>query len=94
MIDSLRRRILTARDKRGADPRFTDRLLDGIRRIEAGFEGCERERLLTLVAETLDRHLQVRESSTRVREALAKLEAGQARIVQLLTNPPKTRTLH
>ena len=97
MIDSLRRRILNARDTEGAEPRFVDRLLDGIRRIEAEFEGSERERLLTLAAETLDRHLEIRESSTRAREALAKLRADHARIVQLLTllsNGAETRTLH
>jgi hypothetical protein len=97
MIDSLRRRILNARDTQGAEPRFIERLLDGLRRIEAEFEGSERERLLTRVAETLDRHLEIREHSGRTREALAQLRADHARIVQFLTllaDGPETRTLH
>lgn len=97
MSDSLRQRILAVRDKDGADPRFADRLLEGLRRIEIEFRGSERERLRTLVSETLDRHLEIRRNSARTRRALAKLQADQAQIAEqlrLLFSPPSNRTLH
>ena len=98
MSDALRRRILGVRDEAGADPWFADRLLEGVRRIESDFDGGERERLLSLVSETLDRHLEIRQSSARARRALAQLKADQERIVQLLrllaAAPGGDRTLH
>lgn len=96
MSDTLRQRILAVRNGDGADPEFSDRLLEGLARIEAGFDGPERERLLALVAETLDRHLEVRHATRSVRVSLRRLQADQRRLTELLELllAPSEPTIH
>lgn len=76
---------------------FANRLLEIAGHIERDFDGRERERLLELVRETLDRHVEIRESTRRARAALDKLQTDQQTLLQLfdfITARPESETLH
>jgi uncharacterized protein YbgA (DUF1722 family) len=76
---------------------FSDRLLEIAGHIERDFDGRERERLLELVRETLNRHVEIRASTRRARAALDKLQSDQQTLLQLfdfITARPESETLH
>jgi len=81
---SLQQRILARRADGEIEPRFAERLLDGIDRIEREFDGDERARLLGLVEETLERHVTLREHVALARAALDALRADQTRLLELI----------
>lgn len=76
---------------------FADRLLAIATQIEREFEGRERTRLLELVHETLERHVEIRENTRAARESLDQLQADQQSLLQLfefITAGPGTETMH
>ncbi len=76
---------------------FSNRLLEIAGHIERDFDGREREQLLELVRETLNRHVEIRASTRRARAALDKLQSDQQTLLQLfdfITARPESETLH
>lgn len=76
---------------------FADRLLAIATQIEREFEGRERTRLLELVHETLERHVEIRENTRAARESLDQLQADQQSLLQLfefITAGSGTETMH
>jgi hypothetical protein len=76
---------------------FANRLIEIATRIERDFRGQEQERLLELVRETLDRHIEIRENTQRARKALQRLQADQQALLQLfdlIAGRPESETLH
>jgi hypothetical protein len=76
---------------------FANQLLGIATRIERDFDGQERERLLDLVHETLDRHVEIREMTRRAREALEQLQSDQRTLLRLfdfITARPERETIH
>jgi hypothetical protein len=95
--EKLKERIRAHRDRNDADRGFAERLLEGVERIEREFEGEQRLRLLGMVADTLERHLRIRESAVETHTALAELHANQGRLLrllELLAPCPSSETLH
>jgi hypothetical protein len=78
-------------------PAFADRITDIATQIERDFEGDERERLLELLHETLERHVEIEENARRAREALEQLQTDQRTLLQLfefITAVPDRGRLH
>jgi hypothetical protein len=76
---------------------FGNRLLEIAKQIESEFKGRERERLLNMVEEALDRHLEIREASNRAHGALEKLRSDQHTLLRLfdfITADPNRATIH
>jgi hypothetical protein len=76
---------------------FEVRLREIAAQIEVDFEGRERERLRALVAEALERHIEIRESARRTRAALDKLRSDQHLLLQLfdfITASADRETIH
>jgi hypothetical protein len=76
---------------------FANRLIKIATQIERDFRGQEQERLLELVGETLDRHIEVRKNTQRARKALQRLQADQQALLQLfdlIAGRPETETVH
>jgi hypothetical protein len=76
---------------------FANRLIEIAAQIERDFQGDEQTRLLELVRETLDRHLEVRENSKRAHVALKRLESDQKALLKLfnmIAKRPQNETLH
>ena len=76
---------------------FRDRLLEIVKQIESDFEGPERERLLDMVEEALDRHVEIRKTADRARGALDKLRSDQHTLLRLfdfITANPDRETVH
>jgi hypothetical protein len=97
MSEKLKRRLQAHREQEGADGAFADRLLEGVATIEREFVGEQRDRLLALVDETFERHLQIRQNTARAQIALEQLRANQERLFELLkliVTPPGNGTLH
>ena len=83
MGDELKRRIREhgRRDRR--DSFFGERLLEMTERIERQFRGEERDRLLALASRTFERHLELRDTTLRTRERLARLAEEQRMLGEL-----------
>ena len=97
MSKKLKQRLRAHREQKGTDGAFAERLLEGVATIEREFEGEQRERLLALVDETFERHLQIRQTTTRARIALEQVRADHERLFGLLTlivSPPGSEALH
>jgi hypothetical protein len=93
MTQNLKDRILEQVDRSD----FAGRLIVIAKQIERDFDGAERERLLSLVQETLDRHVGIRENTRRARETLEQLHKEQQTLLQLfefITARPESQTLH
>lgn len=93
MTRNLKERIRTRAER----SEFGNRLLEIAEQIESGFKGPERERLLDMVDEALDRHVEIREASERTRGALEKLRSDQHTLLRLfdfITANPDRETLH
>lgn len=93
MTRSLKDRIRDDAD----DEEFAQRLLGIAARIERDFDGDERERLLGLVRETLERHVEIRENTRRAREMLEQIDEDQRTLLQLfefIAAQPERSTLH
>jgi hypothetical protein len=93
MLEKLEERLLA----RGDDSEFGTRLLEIARQIESDFEGKERERLMALVSEALDRHFEIRETAEETRAALDKLRSDQHTLLRLfdfITANPDRETVH
>ena len=95
--EKLKRRIheYGRRDRRNAF--FADRLLDLTERIEREFEGEKREQLLAKAQNAFDRHVALREETTGVRDALARMRDDQKQLLELfeLVSPrPAGEPLH
>lgn len=93
MARNLEERIRASADR----TEFGDRLLEIAKQIESGFNGRERERLLDMVEEALDRHVEIREASKRARGALEKLRSDQHTLLRLfdfITANPDRETVH
>jgi hypothetical protein len=76
---------------------FANRLIEIATQIERDFRGQEQERLLELVGETLDRHIEVRKNTQRARKAIQRLQADQQALLQLfdlIAGRPETETVH
>jgi hypothetical protein len=76
---------------------FGDRLLEIAKQIESDFNGPEREKLLDMVEEALDRHLEIREAAERTHGALEKLRSDQHKLLRLfdfITANPDSETVH
>jgi len=76
---------------------FGKRLLEISKQIESEFEGRERENLLGLVAEALDRHLEIRETAKRTSAALERLRSDQYALLRLfdfITASSDRETIH
>jgi hypothetical protein len=76
---------------------FGDRLLTIATQIERDFEGRERRRLLELVHETLERHVEIRENTRLARKSLVQLVEAQQELLQLfdfIAANPETETMH
>lgn len=93
MARKLDERILACAD--GTE--FGDRLLEIAKQIESGFAGRERERLLDMVEEALDRHVEVCAAADRARGSLEKLRSDQHTLLRLfdfITANPDRGTIH
>ena len=93
MSEELKKRIREHAEKSD----FANGLLEIATRIERDFDGCERDRLLDLVHETLERHVEIQESTRRAREALEKLQSDHKALLWLfdfITARPERATLH
>jgi len=76
---------------------FADRLLEIATRIERDFDGRERRRLLELVHETLERHVEIRENTRLARESLDRLAKAHRELLQLfdfISANSQRETLH
>lgn len=76
---------------------FANRLVDLATQIEKTFQGDEQVRLLELVRETLDHHIQIRDNTRRARAALKQIEADHQTLLKLfekITIRPSNETLH
>jgi hypothetical protein len=97
MSEKLKKRLRAHREQEGTDGAFAERLLEGVTTIEREFEGEQRDRLLALVDETFERHLQIRQNTARAQIALEQLRANQERLfglLKLILTPPGSGTLH
>ncbi len=93
MSKALKKRIRERAEK----PDFLNRLLEIATQIERDFDGKERDRLLDLVQETLDRHVEIRENTRSAREALEQLQTNQRALLRLfdfITARPERATVH
>jgi hypothetical protein len=93
MSKNLKKRIR----ERAENSDFSIRLLEIATQIERDFDGSERTRLLDLVQETLDRHVDIRENTRRAREALEQLQSDQRALLRLfdfITARPERATVH
>jgi hypothetical protein len=93
MARNLKERIQDRADR----SEFGDRLLEIAKQVESGFTGQERERLLDMVEEALDRHVEIREASERTHGALEKIRSDQHTLLRLfdfITANPDSETLH
>lgn len=84
MSEKLKKRLRAHREHEGSNGAFAERLLEGVATIEREFDGEQRERLLALVDETFERHLQIRQNAARARISLERLRADQERLFELL----------
>jgi hypothetical protein len=97
MSEKLKKRLRTHREQESTDGVFAERLLEGVATIEREFDGEQRDRLLALVDETFERHLQIRQNTARAQIALEQLRANQERLcglLKLVLTPPGSATLH
>ena len=97
MSEKLKKRLRAHREQEGTDGAFAERLLEGVATIEREFDGEQRDRLLALVDETFERHLQIRQNTARAQIALEQLCANQERLfglLKLILTPPGSGTLH
>jgi len=97
MSEKLKQRLRTHREQEGGDGAFAERLLEGVATIEREFDGEQRDRLLALVDETFERHLQIRQNTARARIALEQLHGNQERLLgllKLILTPSRSGTLH
>jgi hypothetical protein len=95
--EKLKKRLRAHREQEGTDGAFAERLLEGVATIEREFDGEQRDRLLALVDETFERHLQIRQNTARAQIALEHLRANQERLfglLKLILTPPGSGTLH
>ncbi len=93
MTRNLEERIRTRADR----TEFGNRLLEIAKQIESDFKGRERERLLDMVEEALDRHIEIREVAKSARGALEKLRSDQHTLLRLfdfITANPDRQTVH
>jgi hypothetical protein len=93
MTRNLKERIRAHADR----TEFRDRLLEIVKQIESDFKGPERERLLDMVEEALDRHVEIRNTAERARGALDKLRSDQHTLLRLfdfITANPDRETVH
>ena len=93
MSKALKQRIRERAEKSD----FLIRLLEIATQIERDFDGKERDRLLDLVQKTLDRHIEIRENTRKVREALEQLQSDQRALLRLfdfITARPERATVH
>ena len=93
MSNQLKNRIRERSDR----AEFANRLIEIADHIERDFDGRERERLLELVRETLERHVEISENTKRAREALHQLHQDQQSLLQLfefITARPERETIH
>ncbi len=93
MTRNLEERIRARTDR----TEFRNRLLEIVKQIVSDFEGRERERLLDMVEEALDHHVEIREAADRARGALAKLRSDQHTLLRLfdfITANPDRQTVH
>jgi len=95
---SLMSRELKDQIRRLADPSgFAHRLVAITTQIERDFEGRERRRLLELVHETLERHVEIRENTRLARESLDRLAKAHRELLQLfdfISANSQRETLH
>jgi hypothetical protein len=93
MMRNLKERIRARVDR----TEFGDRLLEIAKRIESDFKGREQERLLDMVEEALDRHIEIREAAESARGALEKIRSDQHALLRLfdfITANPERETIH
>ena len=93
MSEGLKKRIR----ERAERSDFADKLLEIAARIERDFDGQERERLLDMVDESLDRHVEIRENTRSARKALEQLQTNQRALLRLfdfITARPESTTVH
>ena len=93
MARNLKERIRARADR----TEFGGRLLKIAKQIESDFNGRERESLLNMVEEALDRHVEIREASERTRGPLEKLRSDQHTLLRLfdfITANPDRETIH
>jgi len=97
MSERLKMRLRSHGEREGSEGAFAERLLESVATIEREFEGEQRERLLALVDETFERHLQIRRNTARARSALEQLRASHRELfglLKLIVTPPGSGTLH
>ena len=93
VIRELRDRIRA----RAAQSEFAEKLLEIVQQIEIHFDDPEREQLLAMVEEALDRHVEIQRAARRTREALDRLRSDQHMLLRLfdfLTASPEHETIH
>ena len=83
MIHALKKRIEEQRDAVPRKEEFCDQLVQMVSFIEHHFEGSERENLIKLASETLDRHIQLGENTAKLQSALERIRSHQQRLHQL-----------
>jgi len=97
MSEKLKKRLRAQREQEGSAGNFAERLLEGVATIEREFDGEQRERLLALVDETFERHLEIRQNTARARVALEQLRADHEQLfglLRLIVTPPGSGALH
>ena len=97
MVEQLNQRIRSYARENADQARFADEVLETIALIEREFTGEQRERLLLLAAETLERHVQIQQNGVQVRAALKRLDAYAQWMSQLsdfITATPGDEKLH
>jgi hypothetical protein len=97
MSEELKKRLRAHREQEGKEGAFAERLLTGVATIEREFDGEQRDRLLALVDETFERHLQIRRNTAQAQIALEQLRVNQERLfglLKLILTPPTGGTFH
>ena len=69
---------------------FADRLLAIATQIERDFDGRERRRLLELVHETLERHVEIRENTRLARKSLVQLVVLKQQVIKYFLQETET----
>ncbi len=97
MSEKLKERLRTHREQESSDGAIAESLLESVATIEREFDGEQRDRLLELVDETFERHLEIRQNTARAQIALEQLRCNQERLVgllKLILTPTRSETLH
>jgi len=97
-LEQIRARARTFARAHPKQKDFVEKFLVLLEKIDRGFEGDERERLLAEAVETFERQASIVESTRRTLEALDKLQKQQREMIDALNQlgafRPRGVTIH